>query len=476
MGSTPVPAEPRPAAQRWRLWRPRLRDLLPMALMLVIIACAAGVVIRREHAFSQIDEFQHFNYITELVYNHRIPVPGDTFTQQAMRAHACHLSTHEPRQPPCDSVSFDPLSFETGGQATTGGYPPAYYVPTAGVAWVVSKAIGAKDLFVPARLASVLWLLLGAALTYLLARSLAVGRWVAAGLTLLAALSPIMLYQGATVNPDAMSLLAGSGTAVAWLALRAVPRWWSVAALGAVLTFVAWIKPNFVAVPIAVALAEVALAARPGPRALINRATWSVRGPATRVCAAAAAAVALGLAWPLYFRVVLASAAARGPSNKAFGRAPWNTDIALRGLANSLRPLSGLPTMFNHGSFVLFSAVVDVLALSGVVGVAMMSRRRELPRDLVSSGPGAPPIDALRAVAYLAAASLVVAAPVTYAIVGASGAFIIYPPRYSLFLIPLGLVALAGLASGSDAAAAEPPEPSQESTASQDPTPLPASA
>lgn len=430
-----------------------------MALMLMAIAAGSAVIIHRERGFSPIDEFQHFNYITELVYNHRIPTPGDSFTQQAMRAHACHLTPHEAPQPACSSALFHPASFETGGQATTGGYPPAYYVPTAVVAWAVSKAVGANDLFVPARIASVLWLLMGAALTYLLARSFAVGRWVAAGATLLAALSPIVLYQGSTVNPDAMSLLAGSGTAIAWLALRAVPRWWSTAVLCVVLTMVAWIKPNFLAVPVAVALAEVALAASRGPRSLVSRATWSTRAPTGRVCLAAVGAAALGLAWPLYFRVVLGSASALGPSTKAFGKAAWNTDVALRGLANSLRPLSGLPKMFDHGGFVLFSEVVDVLAVSGVVVAAAMSRRRQLAQDLVSSGPGAAPVDRLRALGYLSAASLVVAAPVTYALVGASGAFIIYPPRYSLFVIPLGLVALAALSSGAQAQDGRPVRP-----------------
>jgi len=445
----PVETAP-PPAPAWRLWRPRRTDLVPLALVLVIVAASAALVMRKDPRFGPIDEFQHFNYITAVVYHHRIPVPGDTFTQQAMRAHACHAA-RSATGPACHSLSFNPSDFENGGHSTAGGYPPAYYLPTAAVAWVVYKLSGSSDLFLPARMASLLWLLMGAALTYLLARSFAAGRWVAVGIAALAALSPMMLYQGSTVNPDSMSLLAGAGAGIAWLSLRAARRWRAVVALCAVLAFVALIKPNFLAVPIAVALAEVALAARHGLRSLSTRSTWSVHGPTSRVCLAAGGAVLLGVAWPVYFRH---TGKLLAPGSVALGGAPWSTDAALRGIARSLGPLVDLPKIsgFEHGIFSLLTMLINVLVVSGAVAAGLLSRRRLLPEDLVSSGRAAP-VDPLHAVGYLAGVSLLVAAPVTYAIVAASGAFITYPPRYSMFVVPLGLVALVALSASPQAVA-----------------------
>ena len=442
--ATPVEASSRGPA--WRLWRPRRPDLLPLALVLVVVAAASAYLMRHETHFGPIDEFQHFNYVTEVVYHHRIPVPGDAFTQEAMRSYACHSVPRGSNPPRCDAASFDPADFQTGGRTTAGGYPPAYYVPTAIVAWVIAKATGAPDLFYPARIASMLWLLLGVALTYLLARSFAAGRWLAAGIAVLAAAGPMVLYQGSTVNPDSMSLLAGAATAAAWLALRGAPGRRAVVLLCAVLAFVALVKPNFLAVPIAVVLAEIALAARGGGRALVARTTWSPRRPTMRVLLAAAGAVVLGVAWPVYFRLVQGAASARVPGSVAFGAAPWDTDVALRGWAASLTSIVGLPkvALLNSGAALLLAAVVNVLVVSGAVTAALLSRRRELPEYVVSSGE-APPVDAVRALGYLGVASLVIAAPVTYAIVAASGAFIVYPTMYSLFIVPIGLVALLGL-------------------------------
>jgi hypothetical protein len=230
------------------------------------------------------------------------------------------------------------------------------------------------------------------------------------------------------------------------LSLRASSRTKAFATLAGVMTFVALIKPNFLIVPIAVALAEVALVSRGGWTALFSRPAWAWTRPTLRVCLAATIAVTLGVSWSVFFRLVRVTASGPHATGPNFGAAPWNTDVALRGWANSLGPLVAVPKVggINSGAFVLFSMVVNVLVVSGALAAALMSRRRELPEDLVSSGLAAP-VDPLRAIGYLATVSLVIAAPVTYALVAASGAFIIYPPRYSLFLVPLGLVALVGL-------------------------------
>ena len=435
------PAMPR----QWRLWRPGRADVVALLFVVLATLGASALVVRAERHFGPIDEFQHFDYVTELVYHHRVPLPGDVFTQEAMRTFVCHSAPAGPNAPRCSDTTFNPADFQTGGRVTAGGEAPAYYVPTAVVAWLAAKVTGAKDLFYATRLASVLWLLLGTVVVYLLARSFAAGRLLASAIALGSALGPLMLYQGSTTNPDSMSLLAGAGTAAAWLRWRGSTSRRSWIAMAALLTFVAMIKPNFIVVPVAVALAELVIVATGGRRALLNRRTWAMRMPLMRMWTAAAVAVGASVLWSIWFRYVAVPPSALTPPGARYGAQHWNTGVALIGWGKSLYPQTDLPPLLHKGEFMFLSAVVDALFIAGVLAAAVLARRRMPAEDRVSSGL-APSIDPLRALGVLAVVSLVIAAPMVYAIVAASGAFIVYPPRYSMFIVPLGLVALGTLA------------------------------
>jgi len=274
-----------------------------------------------------------------------------------------------------------------------------------------------------------------------------------------------MLYQGSTVNPDSMSLLAGAGTAIVWLRLRAVRGRRAILGLLVVLTLVVWVKPNFIAIPVAVMVTEASLVARRGWRGLFKRTTWTLASPTGRVTLATVCAALLGVALPAVLMHLGTRTGSLGPNSAAWGRAPWNTDAALTGWAKGFGPLIELPKVriFDHGWLVLLGAVINLLVVTGAVAACFLSTRRGLPEDLVSAD-GGPPVDSVRALGTLAVVSLVVAAPVTYVLVGAAGSFITYPPRYSLFVVPLGLVALVGLSVSRDPVVGSPPttNPSNE--------------
>jgi hypothetical protein len=315
-----------------------------------------------------------------------------------------------------------------------------YYAATAAVAVPLRAVLGAPTLFVPARLASLLWLALGAVTVFLLARRVGAGRAVATGTGLLAACAPMMLEQGTTVNPDSLSLLAGAGTALAWLYARRTASWRGLAALTAVLSAVALVKANFLTLPAAVLLAELALAVQAGPRTLLRRATWSTRAPLGRVALAVAVGEFAGLAWSYLF-IIRDRAPGIPPAALPTGvpphTNPWNLNLFLHYAPASFAPLASgnYVNVFNRGAVDLVTAVLDLLVVSGAVVAVLLAG----PRLVTAPGEGVHPG---RAVGYLAASSFVLAAPVVQVLTASSGSFVSYPPRYSLFIVPLGLVAL----------------------------------
>jgi hypothetical protein len=433
-----------PAGSRFRLLR-----LLPVLLLVGITASLGASLVRVNTAFSPVDELQHYDYVTELVYHHRIPLLGDPYNQEALHAAACFRVNYKfAYWPACQAGTLYPPDFGSNGSTTAAGYPPSYYVPTAVLAWGIRAATGAHFLFRPARTASLIWLIVGAFLTYLLARRLRAGPWVAASVALLAAIPPTMLAQGTTVNPDSMSLMAGAGTGLVWLSCRSDPRRRAWFYLIAWLTFVVWIKPNFLAVPVAVAVAEIALAARSGLRHLTRLATWSPSKSAFRVVAGSGIATFLGLLWPAVFIVWSRSAAANTPLSRNFGDAPWNLDQALRTLGDSYVPLDWGRNFFiaalDRGGLIAMMSVIDLCMVAGAIAAAILSQRRQV-KEWEALTPGGD-VEPTRAIGYLATASLVLAQPVLDAVLVASNRFIQYPSRYSLFIVPLGLCALAGVA------------------------------
>ena len=420
--------------------REGLRDLFAFAIVIGVVAALGVLAMRANPMFSRVDELDHFNYVTVLADRHRIPRPGEHYTPAALHARDCYGSQlGDTFLQPCNTARDDPGD----GVTTAGGYPPVYYVVTTLVAVPLRAALGSDSLFVPARLASLLWLALGAVTVFLLARRVGAGRAVATAVGVLAACAPMMLDQGTTVNPDAMSLLAGAGTALVWLSARRTASWRGLVALAAALSAVALVKANLLALPVAVLLAELVLVAQPGPRTLLRRPTWSWRAPLGRVLIAVAVSEFVGLAWSYLF-MIRDRPAGVGPAAVATGAPPhtnpWNIDLFLHYAPGSLAPLSsgGYVAVFDHGALDLLTAVLDLLVVSGAVIAVLLAGPRLAPAPGAGVHPG-------RAVGYLAASCFVVSAPVVFVLTALSGSFVAYPPRYSLFVVPLGLVALVAV-------------------------------
>jgi hypothetical protein len=424
--------------------REGLRDLLAFAVVIGVVAGLGVLLMRANPTFSRIDELEHFNYVTVLADQHRIPRPGDHYTQAAMHAQACNgYQLGGTFLQPCHAAHYDPAAYPGGGVTSAGGYPPVYYLATTAVAVALRAVLGSDSLFVPARLASLLWLALGAVTVFLLARRVGAGRAVATGVGVLAACAPMMLEQGTTVNPDAMSLLAGAGTALVWLSVRRTTSWRGLVGAAAALSAVALVKANLLALPAAVLLAELVLAARPGPRILLRRSTWSWRAPLGRVLIAVAVSEFVGLAWSYLF-MIAGRPAGVGPAAVATGAPPhtnpWNLNLFLHYAPGSFVPLNSgaYVHVFDHGALDLLTAVLDLLVVSGAVVAVLLAGPRLAPAPGDGVHPG-------RAVGYLAASCFVLAAPVVFVLTSLSGSFVAYPPRYSLFIVPLGLVALVAV-------------------------------
>jgi hypothetical protein len=439
----------RPTADRFLIAAPQLRDVIPVVLIVAVVMFTGVLLLRTNTTFSRIDELEHFNYVTSLVDHHAIPRKGDLYTPEAIRAQACwRYQIGAVRLPPCDSPTLDPHDFGNHGVTTAAGYPPVYYLATAAVAAPLKGLFGFDSLFIPARLASLLWLTLGSLASYLLARAVGAGRVIATAVALVAALFPMTLTQGTTVNPDAMSLLTGAGTALAWLRLRSVPRLSAAIGLTSVLAAVTLVKANFLAIPVAVTVAELALAARPRLIGLLRPSTWSPRRPLFRVTVAATTGALVGVIWSVLLIIRDRPEIPLGPSGAPAGTGAWNLGLTMRYAAASWAPLGGAQSLvhaLDRGALVLGAQVVNLLIATGAVAAILLSRQRDVPARQTASGDDRAEEPA-RMVGYLAAASVAAAVPTLTLITGLSGAFLAYPARYSLFIVPLGLAALVGLA------------------------------
>lgn len=421
-------------------------DLFPLlALIWIILGCAALVMVEHPQ-FSPIDELQHYDYVNRLAVDHTVPRLFETYSVTTDRALACYgPAPWKKPLPPCDSSAERLRTWGSQGPYTTaGGYPPAFYGATAVGSLTLRPVSG--NLFLAARLASSTWLALGGVAMYLLCRTARAGRVTAFCLTLGAALAPSMLFQGSTVNPDAAQLLVGAGAVLAWLRLRGRPGWGPALGLALVLTAAPMTKPNLMPVPFAIAAAELTLVAHhAGLRALFRPATWSPRRPTARVLLSAAAAAVVATAWSALF-MVLTEPANTVTRSAMDGNAPWDTLTAIRTLTRSVTPLaqdlSYMPPL-NSALLTTLATVFGWMAVVGAVTGSLLARDRE--RDGAAVDLGGTAVDPARAISFAALWSLVLAAPVTYLILASAGRFFPYPARYSLWTVPLGLAALAGL-------------------------------
>lgn len=176
-----------------------------------VAAMAAGF-----EEYSPIDEIQHADYVRRIL-DGEVVASGDTFTFESMADIACRNVAPPFNEdfPACNLATYDPADFPHEGRNTAVIHPPTYY---AVVGWVGQAAAGVLDVdpvLTGARLASGLFLTVGIVLLWWLLSEFGISVLVRTGVTLAIALTPLVLFQSATINPDSTAVAAGAGVLLA---------------------------------------------------------------------------------------------------------------------------------------------------------------------------------------------------------------------------------------------------------------------
>lgn len=219
--------------------------MVPLVTALIVTLLGA-LVLSTYPKVSPIDELQHIDSALKASQGRWYLPAGEQLGQEAMRIQACSgIDYPDFPTPPCNSTTLSPSDFQELGLNTAAGRPSVYYVVTGYVASAISGVTGA-NFFTSARIVNLLSLAAGAALLAWCGLFLSGSPILSSSLALLAAISPQVLSQSITVNPDSWSIAAG--TAV--VALSLVASRWSPLRLTLILaittTLTVLVKPNFV--------------------------------------------------------------------------------------------------------------------------------------------------------------------------------------------------------------------------------------
>lgn len=259
------------------------RSLIALLAAVFLVAVAWALLVP---AFQAPDENAHFGYVQSVADGGRLP--GDASrrrfsTEQGLASALLRAGQTQGRR--ASRPEWDPDVYrrwqrqdgaltgaarrDGGGDDPASSNPPVYYLYEA-VAYVAAGAGDIFDRLFAMRLASLLWLLVTTAGTWLLAGEV-FGRRRALQLTAaaVAGLMPMVTFVSASVSPDAM--LYALWTLALWLGVRVIKRGLtplSGAALLATAGLACSVKATSYALLPAVALALViGLArARPAPR------------------------------------------------------------------------------------------------------------------------------------------------------------------------------------------------------------------
>lgn len=368
-----------------------------VAFVLTEAICLLGVGRHPETIF---DEAAHLDYVDKMAHGH-VPEVYEDLGQVTLAVYACT----EPRAPawaalePCGSAPYTPKLAPYGGLSTATNYAPTYYALTA-VPYRVCEGVTSLEPRTCARVANTGWLAAAAAGFVVLMLLVGCSRPTALVVGVGAAVTPAILLQGITVNPDAFV-----HAAIAWLAVLAVRLATSgrlsglrqVALLG-VAGLVAVTAKETALIGFAVVLALwVFLVTQGRPRRV-----QLTRG----VTAGGVFTVVVGLA--ALSRLVQPALRGTGGDNpmEAGAQVPFSAlgDLSLFAFNTSMAPFTGLVWGVLANPY-LFAISV---ALTGMVwGLGLQVR---LPRVLETGRLGAPadgdPGSPLAVVAVLAAAVL----------------------------------------------------------------------
>lgn len=207
-------------------WWRRRSALALLGVIAVSWVAVAGMAAGFEY-YSPIDEIQHADYVRR-VLDGEVAASGDAFTFATMADLACRnvAPPFNENFPACNLSTYDPADFPHGGRNTAVIHPPTYYAFVGWVGQAASGFLGVDPVLTGARLASGVFLTLGIALVWWLLAEFGISVLVRTGVGLALALTPLVLFQSATINPDSTAIAAGAGLLLA--AVMAERRRWGV--------------------------------------------------------------------------------------------------------------------------------------------------------------------------------------------------------------------------------------------------------
>lgn len=282
-----TPTSPGTGSAEWPWWWRHRSAIALVAVILVGWVAVVGMV-RGNGSYSPVDEMQHGDYVRR-VLSGEVVASGDIITFETMADLACRnvAPPFNEAFPRCGLERYRPVDFPHQGVNTAAIHPPTYYAVVGFLGEAIASVTGTEPVLGGARAASGIFLTLGIVLLWWLLAEFAVGLATRFGVTLAVALTPLVLFQSATINPDSTAIAAGAGIllAVVLAERRRIPTWVPALVAGAAMAFKA---TNVVGVLAAVGYLavrwwqqrEATDAAPADRRRLVVTGVWALAGAA----------------------------------------------------------------------------------------------------------------------------------------------------------------------------------------------------
>lgn len=426
-----------PESARWRNSRFSdvrwwLAHVLPPVITFVVVLMICLLAQNSQTAFSPVDEFPHVDAAHKAAHGQILLSQNEFIGSETMRLEACRGFHGDFVPPPCDSPVLDPKEFQEAINTAAAQPSPYYFVTGVAARALVATPLG-MDFLDGTRVASAISLALGASLLAGVASRVARSPWLGGALGVVVGTLPSVVAMGATTNPDAWAI--GAGTVITALALGRThfrrPAVYAIILVLAVLTL-GLTKPNFAVLML---LPAVIVASRS-----------SLQGWTTRDLRARAAEI-----WPelTALTVGMFGFAVLSGAPLLFGRAesqaamssrlaiseenPWTLTATIDEITRAVVPTNSnldyvFPLIFRNPMTGFTIAMSGLLAGAVIVGVVSGKlRTRYFALSLAA------------VVGLLAAPALVLFGQL------AAGYFFAYPHRYSFVMVPTMALAVAAL-------------------------------